>query len=570
MAIAYYAAAQFSFAYATLPEAASTPVWFAGGVAVGAMLAFGVELWLGVFASILVLEFILFKGWLGLENLMLAIAVTLIATLGKVLAAVWSDRLTQERSLLDSPADVVRFILVSFLSHLPIGMLCAALVCAFGKAPWGTYPQVFITWWLSDAFGILLVAPLLVAWSRDIPPFQTAMRQRWPEAAAIMALVVVISETALTGDYPVEYLLIPVIVWAAFRFRSPGATLLMVLLSLLAVVSTAQGKGSFARPSLNESLLLLQSCIAAIALTTLLLCAVLHQNDQSKQALRDANHSLEDRVQRRTAQLAQANAEISDLNQRLKDENLRMAAELNVVRQIQDMILPSAEDLSAIPSLDVSAFTDLADEDSTDYFDVLETDGIITLSIGIVGGRGLESGVLMLMVQTAVRTLAELRERNSVRFLQTLNRTLYKNIERLSTQQRLTLAVVNYLNGSLSISGQHEDLVVVRASGRVERVSMTDLILPLGLEFDITAFTKRASVELQPGDGILLYTSSLPGALDANSVMYGLERLYKVIGQCWAEPAIAIRRAVIQDVRQHMGQENVLDSLSLLVLKRRL
>ncbi len=574
VALAYYAAAQFSIAYATLPEAASTPVWFAGGIAVGAMLAFSIELWLGIFASILVLEYVFFKGWESTNSLMLAIAITFIATLGKVVAAVWSDRLTQSRSPLDSPGDVVRFILAAFLSHLPIGMLCAALVCTFGKAPWAAYRQVFITWWLSDAFGIVLVAPLLLAWSStrslDLFQFRHALRQHWPEAAAMVALVIGISEVALVGKYPVEYLLIPVIVWAAFRFRSPGATLVMVLLSLLAVISTAQGRGSFARPSLNESLLLLQSCIAAIALTTLLLCAVLHQNDQSKQALQDANQSLEDRVQQRTAQLAEANAAIVDLNERLKQENLRMAAELDVVRQIQDMILPTPEDLSAIQTLDLSAFTDLADEDSTDYFDVLETDGIITLSVGIVGGRGLETGVLMLMVQTAVRTLAELRERSSVRFLQTLNRTLYKNIERMSTQQRLTLAVLNYLNGSLSISGQHEDLVVVRASGRVERVSMTDLILPLGLEFDITAFTKRASVELQPGDGIVLYTSSLPSALDENGIMYGLDRLYKVIAQTWSQPAVIVRRAVIQDVRQHMGQENVLDNLSLLVLKRRL
>ncbi|MDG2616179.1 MASE1 domain-containing protein [Thermoleptolyngbya sichuanensis XZ-Cy5] len=575
VAVAYYAAAQFSIAYATLPDAASTPVWFAGGIAVGAMLAYGVELWLGIFASILVLEFIFFKGWESTNSLMLAIAVTFIATLGKVIAAVWSDRLTQSRSPLDSPADVVRFILAAFLSHLPIGMLCAALVCNFGKAPWAAYRQIFITWWLSDAFGIVLVAPLLLAWSStrslDLFQFRNAIRRHWLEAVAMAALVIGISEVALVDKYPVEYLLIPVIVWAAFRFRSPGATLVMVLLSLLAVISTAKGLGSFARSSMNESLLLLQSCIAAIALTTLLLCAVLYQNDQSKQALRDANHSLEDRVQQRTAELAQANAAIVDLNERLKQENLRMAAELDVVRQIQGLILPTPEELSAIQTLDVSALTDLTDEDSTDYFDVVETDGIVTLSVGIVGGRGLESGVLMLMVQTAVRTLAELRDRSSVRFLQTLNRTLYKNIERLSAQQQqLTLAVLNYLNGSLSVSGQHEDLVVVRASGRVERVSMTDLILPLGLEFDITAFTKRASVELQPGDGIVLYTSSLPSALDENGVMYGLDRLYRVVGQYWAQPASAVHRAIIQDVRQHMRQENVLDNLSLLVLKRRL
>ena len=58
-----------------------------------------------------------------------------------------------------------------------------------------------------------------------------------------------------------------------------------------------------------------------------------------------------------------------------------------------------------------------------DYYDVLQIEGVVTLAIGDVTGHGLESGILMLMAQTLVRTLQEIRELDPVRFLDVLNRT---------------------------------------------------------------------------------------------------------------------------------------------------
>ena len=66
------------------------------------------------------------------------------------------------------------------------------------------------------------------------------------------------------------------------------------------------------------------------------------------------------------------------------------------------------------------------------------------VTVPSITGHGLESGMLMLMTQTAVRTLKEIKESNPVRFLDTLNRTIYQNMQRMNSEKNLTLAILNY------------------------------------------------------------------------------------------------------------------------------
>ena len=134
------------------------------------------------------------------------------------------------------------------------------------------------------------------------------------EAAVLFFLVIAVSRIAFGGGYPIEFMVIPLIVWAAFRFHQPGSTLLTVILCLIALVGTAKGFGYFVRNSQNESLLMLGSFVGVIALTTLLLGAVLSENNKAKADLRHANATLEDKVKERTAELAQAHKDDSMVN----------------------------------------------------------------------------------------------------------------------------------------------------------------------------------------------------------------------------------------------------------------
>ena len=278
--------------------------------------------------------------------------------------------------------------------------------------------------------------------------------------------------------------------------------------------------------------------------------------------------TLEDKVAQRTAQLAQANRKISTLNEQLKQENLRMGAELDIARRLQQMVLPSPEELEAIQCLDIVGFMAPADEIGGDYYDVLHSEGVTTIAIGDVTGHGLESGILMLMTQTAVRTLQEIQESDPVRFLDTLNRTIYRNVQRMNSEKNLTLAILNYSEGRVSISGQHEEIIVVRAGGHIESIDTMDLGLPIGIDDDIAEFIDHITVELNPGDGVVLYTDGIPEAYNAKKKQYGMERLCDAISQNWQLTAGEIKQAVIDDVRGFIGEQKVFDDITLVVLKQ--
>ncbi|WP_317619397.1 PP2C family protein-serine/threonine phosphatase [Laspinema olomoucense] len=279
--------------------------------------------------------------------------------------------------------------------------------------------------------------------------------------------------------------------------------------------------------------------------------------------------NLETKVEERTAQLAEANQEITLLNERLKAENLRMSAELDVTRKLQKMVLPKERELQQIPDLEISGFMEPAEEVGGDYYDVLFHEGGVKFAIGDVTGHGLESGMLMIMAQMAVRTLLESEENDPIRFLEIINRAIYKNVERMNINKNMTLAILDYHQGQLKISGQHEEAIIVRAGGEIERIDTLDLGLYVGLEPDIGDFLNHTEFQLNPGDGVVLYTDGITEAEDINGVQYGLERLCEVVSASWNLSAHEMRERIIDDLMGYIGTQKVYDDITLLVIKQK-
>ncbi len=268
--------------------------------------------------------------------------------------------------------------------------------------------------------------------------------------------------------------------------------------------------------------------------------------------------------------LQKANLSILLLNEQLKAENMRMSSELSISRRLQQMILPKDTELSKIKELDISGYMEPASEVGGDYYDILVEDGgKIKIGIGDVTGHGLESSVLMIMVQTAVRTLLVNNETDPVKFLTTLNRTIYDNAQRMESGKNLTLSLIDYEAGKFTISGQHEELIIVRATGKVERIDTIDLGFPIGLEPQIRDFISKTELELYQNDIAVLYTDGVTEAENIDRVQYGLDRLCAVVAKNSDLCAEEIRHAVIDNLRAFIGEQQVFDDITLLVIKQK-
>ncbi len=291
--------------------------------------------------------------------------------------------------------------------------------------------------------------------------------------------------------------------------------------------------------------------------------------DRRLEAARKYSEELERVVAERTSQLAEANVQITVLNEQLQADNIRMGAELDVTRRLQEMILPGTEELQRIEGLDIACHMQAADEVGGDYYDVLQHNGQVKIGIGDVTGHGLESGVVMVMTQAVVRALLTNGETDPVRFLTTLNHVLYGNMQRMGSDKNLTLCLLDYEDGVVKVSGQHEEMIVVRRDGTVEMVDTNDLGFPIGLDAEIADFIGQRTVRLQPGDGVVLYTDGVTEADNAADEQYGLERLCEVVQKHWNDSAEAIKDAVVSDLRRYIGEQIRYDDISIVVAKQK-
>jgi PAS domain S-box-containing protein len=251
-----------------------------------------------------------------------------------------------------------------------------------------------------------------------------------------------------------------------------------------------------------------------------------------------------------------------------RDQLAKAETELQITQRIQELLLPASHELQAIEDLDIASYMQPAEQVGGDYYDVLHIGDRVKIGIGDVTGHGLESGLLMLMTQTAVRTLLSSDEHDSKRVMDILNRTVFANLQRMQVDKSLTLSLLDYNQGKLSLSGQHEHVLIMRAGGSVETIDTIDLGMPLGLEEDITRFIAEHVVHLQPGEGVVLFTDGITEAENDARDQFGLPRLIDLVGKHWEKPAEAIVLEIINAVYDHIAAHEVYDDITLIVFKR--
>jgi sigma-B regulation protein RsbU (phosphoserine phosphatase) len=278
---------------------------------------------------------------------------------------------------------------------------------------------------------------------------------------------------------------------------------------------------------------------------------------------------LEDMVKERTEKLQQALREISVLNSRLQDENLRLSAELDVAKRLQLMVLPGREELAGIRDLDIACHMSPADEVGGDYFDCFQSNGSVKFGIGDVTGHGLSAGVIMLMAQTAIKTVALMGELDMKRFLALVNKVLYSNIVRISEDRSMTLSLIDYRDRTFTVTGQHESLIVCRRDGRIELMDTADLGLFLGFEPDISRFVGETRLRLEPGDTLVLYTDGVTEAVNEKNQPFGIRRLCQAVALHHDRPAATILERVAALLKAFIGSSKVHDDFSLMVIKQR-
>lgn len=291
LTVVYFVAAKLSLKLAFLHVSAS-PVWPPAGIALAALLLLGYRVWPGVFAG----AFLVNLTTAG--NFFTSLGIATGNTLEAVVGAWLIHRFAGGVQVFDRAQNVFKFALVVLISTLvspTIGLTSLALA---GFADWGHYSAIWLTWWLGDATGDFIVAPLLILW-------YAAPARRWDRAALLEVVLLFLLLFGLgqlvfggwlpisSRNYPIASVFGPIVVWTAFRFTQRETATGIFILSALAVWGTLRGNGPFALENANESLLTLQASTAILIITSMALAAGMAERRRAESALEQQRATVE-------------------------------------------------------------------------------------------------------------------------------------------------------------------------------------------------------------------------------------------------------------------------------------
>ncbi len=304
LALMYLAVAKLGLAFARV-HPSSTPVWPPAGLALAGLLLVGYHAWPAVFAGAFVAN--LTTAGSVASSLGVASGNTLEAVLNLVLVS----RLAGGRKVLDRPRHIAVLPALAGLGAIVSATVGVTSLAVAGYASRTRFGAIWGTWWLGNVGGVLLVTPLVMAWTE--PPAFRWDRKRWIEMAGLLALLLLVAQWAFgplaslpSGDLPLTFLCIPVMVWGACRFHQRGAVTAAIVLGALSLAGTLAGRGPFSRYGPNESLLLLLVFVGVMSITGLLLAATVSERQRLEDALRGAYEDLGMRFQRQQIDLGKA------------------------------------------------------------------------------------------------------------------------------------------------------------------------------------------------------------------------------------------------------------------------
>ncbi|MGC1482282.1 MAG: MASE1 domain-containing protein [Candidatus Acidiferrum sp.] len=286
LAAVYFVAGKLGLQLAYV-HASATAVWPCTGIAIAALLVYGFRIWPGILIGAFLVN-LTTAGNVG-TSIGIAAGNTLEGLAGWYLVS----RFARGKEAFARAQDIFKFALLAGIAATTVSAtIGVATLAAGGFAEWAAFGPIWCTWWLGNAVGAVIVTPLLLLW-RENPRLQWS-REQSLEFAALFAGLFGTGWVVFGGvfhaelkNYPLEYLCIPFLIWAAFRFGHREAATAICVLAGIAAWGTIHEYGPFARETHNTSLLLMQAFMGIVAITTLALAAEVSEHRRSVERVRN-------------------------------------------------------------------------------------------------------------------------------------------------------------------------------------------------------------------------------------------------------------------------------------------
>lgn len=284
VAAAYFGTAGLSLLFAFKPTGIS-PVWPPAGFALAAVLLLGYQVSAGIFIGALASNiFTLNITSSPTGPLFIAIFSTAAGnTLEALIGAYLIRRFTGNFHIFKDMKGALVFVSFGALLSAAISALIGVTGLFVLIGNWDLYYSAWFTWWLGDVTGTILIAPLFLSWNRvDYAQWKFG---KTVEALLALVLLCLVSFVVYVYNYPLKFLMIPVLLWIILRFELLETSLAVAISSGIAIYGAARTVNPALDGAPNESLLLIQSYVSIVAITALFLSVVVSERKHSAEAV---------------------------------------------------------------------------------------------------------------------------------------------------------------------------------------------------------------------------------------------------------------------------------------------
>ncbi|MFF4258229.1 MASE1 domain-containing protein [Streptomyces sp. NPDC001663] len=296
VAAGYYAAGRLGLMRRLVVDGAVvTPIWPPTGVAVACLLLFGLRVWPGIALGALLVV-------MSITSPQPAVIGTLVGNTAAPVCAYYMLRKVGFRTDLARLRDGFALVFLGALTATLISATAGAgLLVLTGKlAPHGFW-LVWSAWWAGDAMGVLIVTPALLVLFGLYGARRTAHPRRWKEAVGLTLIACGLVPFAAQSSVSLLFLVYPLVIWAALRFQLAGSMLCALFASVMATIAATDQAGPFAGLSPIEIMIKLQAFNGAMALTALLLSAVITEQLNTRRSVERACQELVEVLEHLTA-----------------------------------------------------------------------------------------------------------------------------------------------------------------------------------------------------------------------------------------------------------------------------
>ncbi|HBQ60310.1 MAG TPA: hypothetical protein DD671_11995, partial [Balneolaceae bacterium] len=229
----------------------------------------------------------------------------------------------------------------------------------------------------------------------------------------------------------------------------------------------------------------------------------------------------------------------------------RVKQELAIARAVQQTFLPSK--IHHLPGIDIAGVCIPAQETGGDYYDMIPIGKQRTaIAIGDVSGKGIKASFYMTFTKGVLHSLSALIL-SPVELLNQLNRLFNENATR-GTFISMIYGILEADKRQFTFArAGHNPMLVIRANGDSEWLQPDGLGIGVAKGDNFIKWTKEATLKLNEGDVIILYTDGITEMLNPGNQFYGEEKLEKLVKGVRAASSEEIMNIIVDDVKEFKG-----------------